>query len=179
MRVTVALVFLGLVALCTANNHTCAASCAIPQSHWDFTNCDWYDSQLEWLPTAYVKSAKCACHLKGVHGRNSQSSYCVRTHLLASHKAIPDATKDHMRQLKKKHCNKLACSVEYLLYIEKFFIPLAYEVHVNAYKDCCCTKKPAPLIYWKLLMANYKGFVPCAAIVASVQVKGPCGCERW
>jgi hypothetical protein len=162
-----------------SNTTACAAKCPIPDTSWDFSNCNWYDTQLEWLPTAYAKSAKCACELSGVSGRTSPSSYCVRNNLLKAHQIIPSYLKEKMRVMKKQHCNLVTCSLEYLEYIEHTFISIAYDIHVKAYSSCCCPRQPASLIYWKMLMGNYKGFVPCSAIVAGIQATGSCGCEGW
>jgi hypothetical protein len=158
---------------------TCKAQCTIPKYDANFEHCDWYETQLDWLPTAYVKSAKCACLLKGLEARASPTASCVRNNLIASHKTVPDSLKQEMRDMKKKHCGSLMCSVTYLAWVEKHFIPLAYDVHVDAYKNCCCARKPAPLIYWRMLMLNYKGITPCSWIVKAIQLKGKCGCQNW
>lgn len=160
---------------------SCSNNCTPSSDPVDFSICDWYTSQeqLQWLPTAYAKSAHCACLLETVPGRASNTAKCVRKHLIDAHISLNSTLISVMKSWKAEYCTDIMCDPQYLLNIETYFIPIAYVVHVNAYKSCCCPKTPAPYKYWMALMLNYKGIVPCTAIASMIEANGPCGCENW
>eukprot|EP01127_Copromyxa_protea_P019510 TRINITY_DN6356_c0_g1_i1.p1 TRINITY_DN6356_c0_g1~~TRINITY_DN6356_c0_g1_i1.p1 ORF type:complete len:177 (-),score=26.40 TRINITY_DN6356_c0_g1_i1:17-547(-) len=161
--------------------HECAQNCTIVGNATK-DQCVYYEQNMDWLPTAYVKSATCACTgAKGLwdDGWNSPTSHCVRNFLLAGHRAINDTFKAEMRAKKEKYCVPAICNPEYLFWIEKNWVPIAYKVHVDAYRHCCCPKGPAPFWSWQALMLNYEGIVGCPLIVTAIEGFGKCGCQGW
>lgn len=158
----------------------CRTGCT-PQGRVPIEKCDWYKTPevLTYLPTAYASSASCACRLETFPGKNSDSAMCVRSTLIKLHDELNPELKKKMIDMKKKHCNDLICSPEYAQWIQDNFVQVAYDLHIQAFRSCCCNSPPAEKFFWRLVMFNWRGVVPCSLISDMIKWRGSCGCQGW
>jgi hypothetical protein len=125
----------------------CQCSGCVPQAGLDSSICTWYDTATgasdptawdggDFLPLQYQSAAVCACSggTNRLYATNPPAASCVRTALIRQHKAINGT----MRQFIKK-----------TPYIENYkYVDFFYDMHVRAYKECCCSGTPAPKVAW-------------------------------
>ncbi len=160
--VLAAFVLLGLVHGATE----CQESCLIPPMYNASNDvCSYYKFNQDWLPTAYAESAYCACHgVTGFYedGWRSRSIGCVRAFLREGHESVPQEMKKEMIDLKQKYCNSVACDPRYLVWMEEHWVPVAYKLHVDSFRSCCCPTGPggSPIIHWGCCLVLH--FFSCA-----------------
>lgn len=140
------------------------ADCACqPPTPIEDTNCDWYENSQEasWLPSNYARAAACACTLEGLDGANSDTARCVRHVVQESHK------------------NEVYFSLEQKQSLSDF-AQIAHQLHVDAYRQCCCPGSPAERWAWDLVsLFGLPATSLCSLEILAIQEYGPCGCEGW
>jgi len=164
----------------SSKKSTCAKNCTIPTGYGK-SACDWYaqDYPTSWLPAAYAASAQCACLGNESAAWDSATAQCVRAQVRIGTGAIDPVVQGTLASLKVTDCGLIYCSDRYYQYVYANFIPQIYQIHVNAYKTCCCPGTPAPLVAWNYIISSYQGFVPCDYVVAGIEAAGQCGCQGW
>jgi len=138
----------------------------------------------DYLPKGYREAAFCVCssapenssgsHLRVSENADFESSCsssasivksCIRESLLAAHRSLSPSIKQALRHASTS--NDVSTLLEYL--------PLFYDAHVDAYKECCCVGKPAPYYQWVLLL--WLGDrLSCSVITELIYLFGRCGC---
>eukprot|EP01129_Flabellula_baltica_P014917 TRINITY_DN7304_c0_g2_i1.p1 TRINITY_DN7304_c0_g2~~TRINITY_DN7304_c0_g2_i1.p1 ORF type:complete len:192 (-),score=23.05 TRINITY_DN7304_c0_g2_i1:61-636(-) len=162
----------------------CQANCSIGSGYSD-KECEWYsdpEGGMSFLPTGYCRAASCACRIEDVieTARNSTALACVRRRLKEGHLSLSEDLVEEMRFMKEKYCNSVFCSPKYHTFIQEKFFPLAYQLHVRAFADCCCPHSIAPPLAWRLIMFDWK-IIPdyCSFVAHSIEGFGRCGCQGW
>ena len=118
----------------------CTPASGIPN-----TDCGAYEANSEWLPSAYVNNATCACQTTP----NVPTANCVRKFLQVRLAATPGWVKNIA--LLYKSLDKPDEPIPYAKYqafVQKFLTPRIYDDHVDAYRSCCCPSGPAPYPAW-------------------------------
>ena len=91
---------------------------------------------------------------------------CVRGALIESHQALNGSFREFV---------KATPYVDNYLYVDVF-----YNMHVDAYKQCCCPGVPAPYITWELIFYGAGELLPCVSTSAAGELSqilnfGRCG----
>jgi hypothetical protein len=95
---------------------------------------------------------------------------CVRTYLLNHHKAMNSSFRQYIKDTP---------------YVQNYkYVDFFYNMHVEAYKSCCCSGKPAPYITWMavfyasaVIPCNYIPVLPSQTTeIGQILTYGRCGC---
>eukprot|EP01124_Arcella_intermedia_P002764 TRINITY_DN11503_c0_g1_i1.p1 TRINITY_DN11503_c0_g1~~TRINITY_DN11503_c0_g1_i1.p1 ORF type:complete len:253 (-),score=-1.56 TRINITY_DN11503_c0_g1_i1:93-851(-) len=165
----------------------CVPSGCVPQIGYNSSVCSWYVNGNidqpgpnpalwqggEFLPSGYRSAAACACSGGGNALWKLPVASCVRTHLLDAHKALNVTTKQAMRQ----------ATLSWDPFSTYKYVDLIYQMHVLAYRSCCCSGRVAPLPTWYGVFFAGK-ILPCwldspgvgVDIISSILQFGRCGC---
>lgn len=173
-----------------SSQQPCVQSCT-PQGNISLAQCSWYRGQ-SWLPWSYAAAASCACTLQGLPGQMSPTANCVRSYLLAAHQGdsyFSEAEKANYAGMFSQECNKFpnpgSCVMgNYYNAVINQMVPKVYQMHVNAYKTCCCPGSPASKPHWYMIFFGFlESFVwtnaGCSLEVQQIEKRGPCGCDGW
>ena len=125
----------------------CTPSGSVPLSA-----CKVYEENRDWLPPAYVFNATCICALIP----DDPTAQCARAKIVAQTIAAPAELREQGRL-----CNSKA-GVERDACIEKHMTPAIYQIHVNAYTECCCPCGPSPPASWTLITLSASKTCPDA-----------------
>ena len=161
----------------------CSPASCTPQPGLPPTVCTWYEDVThsrnpdEWhggdfLPAQYRHAAKCACSGCGPTGSCSRlwgagvpATSCIRTALLHGHQAINATMRRAIAQTPYAELHRI--------------VPYFYDMHVDAYRQCCCSGKPAPLVDWEAIFYA-ADVLPCdtpeIGELAMILKFGRCGC---
>ena len=164
------------------HNGPCVQQCQ-PRGNTSISQCGWYASEsrvlpdnpekwlgLDFLIPNYGFAAKCACGGDKDPSWLSPSASCVRNYLHQAHQNLSNETKIAWRAAKEHWNGEFEWSLEAL--------DPVYEMHMAAYKHCCCPHNIAPKPDWALIFVGGK-LLHCELIVDAIEALGYCGCEGW
>ena len=138
----------------------CTPASGIPN-----TNCDAYEDNNWWLPSAYVNNATCACQKTP----NVPTANCVRKFLQDRLAATPEWVKDTAESFMLLD-NPITRN-EYEASVQVLLTPRIYDDHVDAYRSCCCPSGPAPYPAW---IGVTSVPLPCSVVDLSISYFGSC-----
>eukprot|EP01098_Paradermamoeba_levis_P015712 TRINITY_DN811_c0_g1_i1.p1 TRINITY_DN811_c0_g1~~TRINITY_DN811_c0_g1_i1.p1 ORF type:complete len:226 (+),score=47.65 TRINITY_DN811_c0_g1_i1:80-757(+) len=156
----------------------CTCNCK-PTRNFGPEICGWYTEKSpslspnpaywkggDFLPNTYGSAATCACGGEGNPFWQLDAPSCVRSYLIKGHENLPSQLKVDIR-----NATLSGVRSRLLPYVETF-----YQMHVDAYNNCCCPGKPAPFATW--VMVFYAGnLLPCkTGILPMVMEFSRCGC---
>lgn len=128
-------------------------------------NCTWYETNKWWLPSVYEQNAMCVCSQTTSYNNNTLE--CVRRFVqVYTDQYFPAEMRQVMADKKAKDN-----AIQYQYFLQKYFTPLIYKVHVDAYNTCCCPHGPAPYFDWiGVVLAP----LPCPFVWEGVLLAGSC-----
>lgn len=158
---------------CCAFSNTCSP--AFSPGFTDTSICETtYGVKNEyWLPDSYIHNAVCAC--EGIP-TSSYEANCIREFLVTrinSKSRYSDSFRQEMADAKQSFAqHPIANLVSYKSLVISKFVPIVYEDHQDAYKQCCCPGTPAFYDSWKAVATVD---VPtCGMVVQSIDMFGSC-----
>lgn len=167
-----------LVVLAIAANAVAAANTCKPKYSPGFLDTNQCHLVYEvensyWLPDSYVDNAVCAC--SGLP-TTSYEGNCIRqflaTRMRDSTRYTPAFRQEMAAAKNNYNAHKILQFFDYKAFVMSKFVPLVYEDHVDAYKQCCCPGTPAFFASWDMV-ATIK--VPtCGLVVKAIEMFGSC-----
>ncbi len=141
---------------------SCVPSSCAPKGGLSASACHWYtDGNIEnppsdpktwrgadFLPLSYRSAASCACSGGGNPLWQTPAASCIRTYLLGAHQGLSNQLKMSIRN----------ATLDWDPTTEFKYVNLIYNMHVQAYKSCCCSGAPAPLIGQLLISQKFYQF---------------------
>jgi len=107
------------------------------------SKCLFYETNRDWLPAAYVSNATCVCG----KSPNDKTADCAHAKIQTQMSKLAESTKQQGRLCNGKDLlERDAC-------FEEFLPSILYQIHVNAFTECCCPCGPPPYLTWKLVTA--------------------------
>ena len=161
----------------------CSSPTCKPTPGHDSSVCTWYTMASgskdpsawfggDFLPLQYASAAQCACSggTNKIWAKNPPAASCVRTYLLNHHKAMNSSFRQYIKDTP---------------YVQNYkYVDFFYNMHVEAYKSCCCSGKPAPYVTWMavfyasaIIPCNYIPVLPSQTTeIGQILTYGRCGC---
>jgi len=139
-------------------------SVCIPSEGYFNNHCSFYSENSWWLPDAYVYNAFCACS----ETPNCPTANCIRFCLQENCDAYFDSSFRSYASEQKSKQNIFA----YDAFVLHYFTPVIYQMHVDAYKLCCCTSGPAFYDSW--ILVSTISLLNCTQIDRCIDLFGSC-----
>jgi hypothetical protein len=131
------------------------------------SDCSAYAKENWWLPEAYWRNATCACQ----ETPDVPTANCVRKFLQDRLGKVDQQVKIDASLMLGGLRMKVVSLDEYINYVQLNLTPIIYKDHVDAYAECCCPGKPAPLEAWRGVTTIA---LPCAVVGEAIRQTGSC-----
>jgi hypothetical protein len=126
------------------------------------SGCTFYQTNSDWLPAAYVFNATCVCEMSP----DDKTADCAHAKIQQQMQDLPESIKQQGRLCNGKDgLERDAC-------FEQFLPSKLYQLHVNAFTECCCPCGPPPFLTWKVVTVLQS--TSCTAASDLFEVFGSC-----
>ena len=110
-------------------------------------DCKAYKENEDWLPTAFVINATCACQ----ETPDELRANIIRKELQMQLLQFPTSLKELAKQQKQLFLSGKLSKKKYNRFIKQWLTPIIYSNHVTAYQTANCKGNPAPYWTWKVV----------------------------